>query len=93
MDSSSYILGKPFKTTYNPIEKLRQNEIEDIPTWKENLHSLYPKEIFVEMFSAFGLAMALGDADFDYEKSLNKKYPEIETTKVGELVQRYWHGQ
>ncbi|KAF2092894.1 NAD(P)-binding protein [Rhizodiscina lignyota] len=77
-----------FKVTYNKEEDLRVGKIEPIPTWIA-LWDRYPRAIFDEMFSAFGLSMVLGDTDFDYDTSLNAKFREIETTKITALIQKY----
>lgn len=81
-----------FKVTYNDISELQQNRMEDIPAWRK-LYETYPKEIFIEMFSAFGLAMALGDVNFDQAQSLNVKYPDIKTTKLRDIISKYWTGR
>lgn len=84
--------GSKFSVTYNDISELRQGRIVDIPAWRE-LYSTFPKEMFIEMFSAFGLAMAIGDVHFDKSQSLNAKYPDIETTKLRNIIPKYWTGK
>lgn len=85
--------GRKFKVTYNEISKLEKHKMEDIPAWRKLYDTILPKEDFIEMFSAFGLAIALGDVHFDRTKSLNARYPDIETTKLKEAIMKHWSEQ
>lgn len=82
-------LGVKFKVTYNTEENLRAGKIEPIPAWSK-LWGLHSRGAFDEMFAAFGLSMTMGDTDFDYAESMNAKFPEIETTKLADMINKYW---
>ena len=44
------------------------------------------------MMAAFGIGMITGVFDFG-DDTLNKKYPDVETVKMGELIERAWKGK
>jgi len=90
--------GVKFNVTYNPLEKLVGGSIVPIPANRAHADiysspgfDAYP--LIIEMFAGLGEIMASGGADITVEESLNKEFPDIETIKVVEFIEKYWTGK
>lgn len=44
------------------------------------------------MMAAFGVAMVTGVFDLG-DDTLNKRFPDVETVKMGEFIEKYWKGK
>ncbi|KAL6872507.1 hypothetical protein HDV57DRAFT_505364 [Trichoderma longibrachiatum] len=77
--------GTKFDVTYDPVEKLSKGEITELPSHKE-IYPIFPKAMFQGLFALFSLWIIEGRLDVPEDKSLNAKFPEIQTTKLSEIV-------
>lgn len=90
--------GVKFKVVYDSLEKLRSGAYTPIPANKAHA-ALYSTSEFdatpalMAMFAAIGTVMASGGLDIPEEDSLNKRFPDIETIKVVQFIERYWSGK
>lgn len=90
--------GIKFKVVYDSLEKLRGGEVTSILANKAHA-ALYSSPGFdatpalMAMFAAIGAVMASGGLNIAEEDSLNKHFPDIETIKVVEFIERYWSGK
>lgn len=75
---------------HDSIANLRAYKVTEIPAYKPLYEMFKSKEMVLEIFSAFGLAMALGELDYDQETSLNVKHPDIKTTRLAAFVEKWW---
>ncbi|KAL7926406.1 NAD(P)-binding protein [Trichoderma austrokoningii] len=90
--------GTKFTVTYDSVEKLKRGEVTPIPGNKAHaaLYSTpevdaYP--LVLSMFAGFGTAIASGHLDVPEGESLNAEFPDVETIKVGEFIEKYWTGR
>ena len=90
--------GTKFQVTHDSIEKLKSGEVTPIPANKAHA-SIYSTPEFdayplvLAMFASLGSAMVSGDLDIAQEDSLNAYFPEIETIKIAEFIDKYWGGK
>jgi len=77
--------------TYDPIEKLEKGEMTELPS-HISLYPFRPKPVIQARFSMFGVLGSNGLMYLPEEKTLNKKFPEIKTTSVREIVSA-WKGK
>ncbi len=82
-------LGTKFQVGYDDIDKLKRGQVTELPS-QTPLYSIIPKESVQAMSSAFGIWVDRGDLDFDEDASLNRKFPELKTIKLKELLERAW---
>ena len=91
------VRGVKFKVTYDGVEKLRKGEYTPIPANKAHA-ALYSTPEFdatpvlMQMFAAIGLVMSEGGLNISREESLNKHFPDIETIKVVDFIEKWWGG-
>jgi hypothetical protein len=45
------------------------------------------------MFAGIGTAIVSGHLDVPESESLNAEFPDIETVKVAEFIEKYWTGK
>lgn len=83
--------GSKFKVTYDSLEKLEKGEASELPANAAEYKHL-PKHILQMYFSKFGQCIIAGLFDTPAEKSLNKVFPEVKTTRVEEVV-GLWKGK
>lgn len=76
---------------YDPIETLLRGEMTELPS-QMAVYPFVPKAFFQQYFSKFGLYATQGLFDFPEDECLNKKFPEIETMKVREML-GLWAGK
>lgn len=83
--------GSKFKVAYDSVDKLRSGMITELPA-HASAFSFIPKSLLYSIQSKFGLYVAYGLFDMPEEGSLNQIFPEIETTKVSEIID-HWKGK
>ncbi|KAI1370469.1 NAD(P)-binding protein [Hypoxylon crocopeplum] len=81
--------GTKFTVFYDDVEKLKRGEVTELSS-QTSLYSVIPREFVQAMSSAFGIWVDRGDMDFDEDISLNKKFPELKTIKLKELLEKAW---
>ena len=74
---------------YDDLEKLKRGEVTELPS-QTSLYSTIPREFVQAISSTFGIWVNRGDLDFDENKALNQKLPELKTVKLKELLERAW---
>jgi len=95
------ITRRKFEVVYDSVEDLRAGKVSEIPAYKKLYDMFGSKEAVLEMFRAFGLAMALGDVDFEIAVRegrqgwgsvavMNEKYPDVRPVSLRELVEKAW---
>ncbi|KAL4812293.1 hypothetical protein BDW67DRAFT_170306 [Aspergillus spinulosporus] len=70
------MLGCKFKVHYDPIEKLKNSEITELPGHRV-LYNRFPKESFRWFMSIFELFTVDGGSRLEKQGSLNERFPEI----------------
>ncbi|KAJ9614099.1 hypothetical protein H2200_002235 [Cladophialophora chaetospira] len=85
------VRGSKFTVAYDSPEKLEKGEITDLP-FNEAIYPFFPKPMFQQYFGRFGLYVTQGLFDLPEEESLNKKFPDIKTTTVREVLSA-WAGK
>jgi len=81
--------GTKFKVVYDNVDKLKRGEVTELPS-QTSFYSVIPREFVQAISSRFGIWVDRGDLDFDDDTSLNKKFPEIKTMKLKELLEKAW---
>ena len=81
--------GRKLDVVHDSLENLRAGKITEIPAYVP-FYDIYPREMMLEMMAAFGVSMIMGVFEFDGE--LNRKYPDIRTTKVRDFIKTSWEG-
>lgn len=84
------VIGTKFKVTYDDIDKLWRGECTDMPTYGPE--SYIPLATLRVLQARFGLYVVYGIFTVLEDKALNKKFPEIETTTVDEVL-GLWKGK
>lgn len=85
------VAGVKFDVVHDSLEDLRAGKISEIPAYL-NVYDVLPKEFFLGMMAAFGVAMVTGVFDLG-DDTLNKKYPDIQPVKLDEFISKYWAAQ
>lgn len=83
--------GSKFTVTYDPIEKLQRGEITELPSHQQ-LYPFLPKPMLQGFMALFGRYVVEGKFDLPTDKSLNEKFPEIQTMKVKDIA-ALWKGK
>ncbi|KAL9087171.1 MAG: hypothetical protein Q9165_006822 [Trypethelium subeluteriae] len=76
--------GTQFKVTYDSTEKLMKGESTEMPSYATD--SYIPRETSRILQARFGLFVVHGLFTVPEEKALNRKFPEIKTTTVQEIL-------
>ena len=90
--------GRKFEVRYDGLERLRRGEYTPIPANKAHAE-LYSTPDFdatpvlTQMFAAIGTVMAEGGMDIPDDEALNKYFPNVETIKVLEFIEKWWGGK
>jgi hypothetical protein len=77
--------------THDSVESLEKGEITELPSHLA-AYAFLPKPVFQQYFGRFGLYVTLGLFDLPDEECLNKKFPDIKTTSVKEMLS-VWVGK
>jgi hypothetical protein len=74
---------------YDDLDNLKRGEVTELPSqaW---FYSVLPREVAQAICCAFGIWVDRGDLDLDEGMSLNKKFPELKTMKLKELLEKAW---
>lgn len=83
--------GVRFDVVHDSLEDLRAGKITEIPAYL-HVYDALPKEFFLQMMAAFGVAMVTGVFDLG-DDTLNKKYPDVQPVKMAEFISKYWAGK
>lgn len=83
--------GIKFDVVHDSLEDLRAGKITEIPSYL-SVYEAFPKEFWLGMMAAFGVAMITGVLDLG-EDNLNKKYPDIHPVKVADFITEHWAGK
>ncbi|KAH8647946.1 hypothetical protein BX600DRAFT_518347 [Xylariales sp. PMI_506] len=83
--------GSKFIVTYDPIEKLLKGEVTELPS-HPYVYKFFPKPKLQGMAALLGSYVAEGRVDVPTDKSLNARFPEIETMKVKDAME-LWRGK
>lgn len=75
---------------YDPIEKLQENEITELPSHLE-VYPFFPKPALQAFLAMFGRWVVSGRFHVPEDKALNAKFPDIQTSKVNDIV-GLWKG-
>ncbi|KAI4128347.1 MAG: hypothetical protein LQ338_002792 [Usnochroma carphineum] len=92
VEVAEQVRGTKFDVVRDPLEDLRNGKVTEIPAYLP-LYEVFPKQFLLEMMAGFGVAMATGVFAFDESNLLNKKYPDIHTTKMRDLIRAHWSGR
>ncbi|KAK5057873.1 hypothetical protein LTR84_011874 [Exophiala bonariae] len=79
------VRGSKFTVAYDSPEKLAKGEMTELPSHRY-IYPFWPKPMFQEYFAKFGLYVTKGLFDFPEDKTLNKAFPDIKTSKVRDIV-------
>ena len=90
--------GVKFGVTYDSLEKLRSGKVTPISANKAyaGLYStpdFDATHVLMAMFAGLGAAMASGDLEIAEKDSLNAHFPDINTIKAVEFIEKYWSGK
>lgn len=77
--------GSKFNVTYDSVDKLAKGELTELPSHPP-IYQFIPKPVVQGLFSMFGVWVTEGVFDFPEDVVLNKKYPEIQTKKLKDVV-------
>lgn len=72
------------------MENLEKNQITELPVQKA-LYGKVPKARLVAIMAMFGRWAISGRFDVPVEKSLNVKFPEVQTSKAADIIGK-WKG-
>lgn len=84
-------LGGKFSVTYDSLEKLEKGEMTELP-FHTSLYGYVPKAELQSKFALFGLYTVHGLFYLPEERTLNKKFPQIKTMTVAEVINS-WKGK
>lgn len=85
------VAGIKFEVVHDSLEDLRAGRITEIPAYVP-IYKVLPKDFFLGMMAAFGVAMVTGVFDLG-DDTLNKKYPDVKPVKTDEFITKYWAGK
>ena len=85
------VKGTNFDTVHDSLEDLRAGKITEIPAYLP-VYEVLPKEFFLGMMAAFGVAMVTGAFDLG-DDTINKKYTDVQPVKIAEFITKYWEGK
>lgn len=84
--------GTKFAVSYDSVEALRKGEMTELPG-HVGMYRFMPKPMLRSMFAAFGIMFASGLLDVktdEAEESLNRRFTEMKTKSMKELVDAAW---
>jgi hypothetical protein len=84
--------GTKFAVSYDSVEALRKGEMTELPG-HVGMYRFMPKPMLRSMFAAFGIMFASGLLDVktdEAEGSLNRRFTEVKTKSMKELVDAAW---
>ncbi|KAH8807668.1 hypothetical protein F5884DRAFT_345008 [Xylogone sp. PMI_703] len=84
--------GTKFTVAYDSLEKLEKGEVTELPAHRVSDDLYSNKEIIRGMLCLFGRYMIEGRFAMPLDKTLNAKFPEIQTMKAKDMVQ-LWKGK
>lgn len=73
---------------YDPVEKLEKGEVTELPSHIP-IYPFFPKPALQGLFAMFSRWGVQGVFELPEDKVLNKKFPEIQATKVKDVVALY----
>ena len=76
---------------YDSVEKLKRGGITELPSHPLS-YSYFPKPILQSVFAKFGLYVVGGLFEMPEERSLNRQFPGMKTTKVSDIINA-WKGK
>ncbi|KAM5350821.1 hypothetical protein ACJ41O_007326 [Fusarium nematophilum] len=80
--------GTKFNVVYDSIEDLRKGVATELPALTKALPYIpVPKEALLVFVATFGLLFDDGTMNFDDEKAINRKFPQVQPLKVKGVVQ------
>jgi len=90
--------GVKFTVTYDSLDKLKKGEYTQIPANRAHADLYSTPEfdampVLIGMFAGIGAAMAQGNLDVPEEETLNALFPNIETVKVVQFIEKWWGGR
>ncbi|RFU80190.1 hypothetical protein TARUN_2000 [Trichoderma arundinaceum] len=77
--------GTKFTVSHDSVEKLKKGEVTELPSHSD-MYSYIPKQVLQGLFALFASWVVDGGFNVPEENSLNAKFPDIETTKLSEIV-------
>lgn len=89
-DRSPYA-GTKFDVVHDSLEDLRAGKISEIPAYV-SLYNIVPKDFFLGMMAALGVAMITGVFSFEGDL-VNQKYPDIRLANVRDFIKEHWEGK
>jgi len=87
-------VGAKFNVTYDSVARLEKGEITELPS-HPSVYPFFPKPMMQAYFSKFGLYVVAGLFDTPKEEGeenreplllLNKRFPEISTTTIKDVL-------
>ncbi|KAM0435805.1 hypothetical protein ACHAPT_002693 [Fusarium lateritium] len=81
--------GEKFDVTYDPLDLLRQGQITELPS-QVAIYSLFPKEVYQNIFATFGIILDEGLLDFQFDQAVNRLFPEIVPKSAREVLEIGW---
>lgn len=80
-------LSTKFKVVYDDLDKLKRGEAAQLPsqTW---FYSAFPRKFAGAICSTFRVWVDHRDLDLDESMSPNKKFPELKTMKLNEILEK-----
>lgn len=84
------MIGAKFEVTYDSTEKLARGESTEMPSYASD--SYIPRDTWRVLQARFGLYIVHGLFTAPEEKALNRRFSEIETITVEEVL-GLWKGK
>ncbi|OAA59643.1 NAD(P)-binding domain protein [Niveomyces insectorum RCEF 264] len=79
------VRGTKFTVTYDPPEKLAKGEITELPAHIQT-YPFFPKQALQGFLALFGRYIIAGQVALPLEKTLNAKFPDVQTAKAADIV-------
>ncbi|KAK5994724.1 Oxidoreductase BOA1-like protein [Cladobotryum mycophilum] len=81
------VIGSRFEVTYDPIEKLLEGKVTELPSHKKELAmSPFPEPIARQLLAILGVWSVGGQFDIPIDKALNQKFPKIRPMSVYDML-------